>query len=670
MSVPQHRIFDHVLIIIFENQYRSYVMKNPYMRRLAAQGINLANHFGNMHPSQTNYVSSIAGELCNITYDWPPYPPALSQRTIVDLIEESPHGLRWKAYLQSYVKMRWKQGLKPSDYPTPFPIPGEMWAMWGEPFNTLPQPPYPYAFFHNPFSLFEQVLNNPARWDKLEDESAFYRDLLTGDFPEYAWFSPNLWNDGHYTYGTCDEPSERAPALVDQQAQWLESFLGTLRFPGPDSLLPPRTLVVVTYDEADFEAAYDADSKSDYDGPNQIYTVLLGDMIKPGVREEGSNHYSVLKTIEKNFGLPSLGKNDHDSNWLQFLWGREFGWRQPAETPIVAGAAVTAAGFDGLLYVVYAGEENALKLRTFDGINWSAEQPVAGQSAAGVEMASLGNNLILVYKDDGGNLNSLTYTPDGGWSPGPQTIVNEPVGAFSVTAIDFNNTMMLAYAASDGSIYSMLLTESGWGEPIPVGFGTDGDLVLAVLGPSLYLIHKVVGNNQMNVVSYNTADFNVVTIASPDSGGSSNNTTRDAWSPSEYPVAYYWRGPNPVTPGEDEPLLRPYEGGTPLATATLDGVIHLAHPGGAGTHVLTETFSLSGIMTPANPVSYGSDDTDTSNGYGTLAEAGWSLQKPISGVSIRQSGGLTMARFGSRLALLFQPPGRETLWISLGGYGD
>jgi hypothetical protein len=50
MSTTSERIFDRVLIIVLENEYRSYVMNNPYMRWLARQGIELANHFGNMHP--------------------------------------------------------------------------------------------------------------------------------------------------------------------------------------------------------------------------------------------------------------------------------------------------------------------------------------------------------------------------------------------------------------------------------------------------------------------------------------------------------------------------------------------------------------------------------------------------------------------------------------------
>ena len=72
MSDSEKRVFNHILIIMFENQYRSYVMQNPYMRGLATQGIDMVNSFGVMHPSQTNYITSIAGELCNITDDDPP----------------------------------------------------------------------------------------------------------------------------------------------------------------------------------------------------------------------------------------------------------------------------------------------------------------------------------------------------------------------------------------------------------------------------------------------------------------------------------------------------------------------------------------------------------------------------------------------------------------------
>lgn len=710
MSNARDRVFDHILIIVLENEYRSYVMKNPFFRDLAKRGIDLANHFGNMHPSQTNYVSSVAGELCNITYDWPPYPPLLPQRTIVDLLEEARPKLRWKAYLQGNVKTLWRPDLQPKEFSVPFPVPDQLWVKCPPPFKGLAQPPYPYAYFHNPFFLFERIVRSRERWDNIEDEAAFWRDLLTGDFPEFAWFSPDLWNDGHYLYGTAEEPADRAP-LIEQQAQWLKQFFAGLRFPGPQSLLPPRTLVVVTYDEADFDTDYDAHAGSTYDGPNQIYTVLLGDTISPGIRVEGSNHYSMLKTVEKNFGLPSLGKNDADSNWWQFLWGGQFAWHPPEETPIVTVGAVAAAALGRALYVVYAGANGALRFRSFDGGKWSKEQPVASAAGSGVALIARRDALLLVYKDADGNLNELDYASGRGWSATPRALVPGPVGAFAVAAIDFNHTAMLAYAGSDGALYSLARTASGWGERVAVGHKTDGDLTLAVLGPSLYLIHKAAGSDRMQVVSYNTADFNVVTVPQAN-GGPDSDTVKDAWSPSEFPVAYYWYGPAPRTPDTDQPLLRPYLGAAPFAAATLDGVIHFAHAQPGDARVMTETFSLGGILTPKNPVSWITEAKarlrsvgparqhrsrysiwaqfvdqpgsgvmkqaiteakekapPTSNGFGTLAEAGWSLQQPIARLRNHGGGGLAMARCGERLMLLSQPQAGGQIYLSVGDYG-
>ncbi len=184
-GAPTRRAFDHVLVIMFENQYRSYVIANPYMRQLARQGIQLGNFFGVMHPSQTNYIASIAGALCNVTTDDPV--PLIDERTIVDLIEEAPGRLQWKAYMDSYIPQA-----------TP----------WTPQFT--PQDAHPYHVKHNPFASFSTIVRNEARWRRVESEAAFFSDLLNGEFPEYAWFSPNVWNDGHWLNGTT--PGVQAPS--------------------------------------------------------------------------------------------------------------------------------------------------------------------------------------------------------------------------------------------------------------------------------------------------------------------------------------------------------------------------------------------------------------------------------------------------------------------------
>jgi hypothetical protein len=111
MSFGAQRVFDRVLVVMFENQCRSYVLDNAFFRRLADQGIELGNYHGVMHPSQTNYIAAVAGELCGVTEDNPPQ-ALLTQRTIVDLLEEAP----------TWLTDRQSNGPKPLGIPSPVVI--------------------------------------------------------------------------------------------------------------------------------------------------------------------------------------------------------------------------------------------------------------------------------------------------------------------------------------------------------------------------------------------------------------------------------------------------------------------------------------------------------------------------------------------------------------------
>jgi hypothetical protein len=43
-----------------------------------------------------------------------------------------------------------------------------------------------------------------------------------------------------------------------------------------------------------------------------------------GFEEEGDNHYSLLRTIERNSASGHQSKNDDGANWFQQLWHRGF----------------------------------------------------------------------------------------------------------------------------------------------------------------------------------------------------------------------------------------------------------------------------------------------------------------------------------------------------------
>jgi phosphatidylinositol-3-phosphatase len=73
-------------------------------------------------------------------------------------------------------------------------------------------------------------------------------------------------------------------------------------------------LVIVTFDESGGNA------------DNRIYTLFLGDMVKSAAQQDPAamgrryTHYSVLRTIEDNFGLEPLTANDRDAQPITDIW--------------------------------------------------------------------------------------------------------------------------------------------------------------------------------------------------------------------------------------------------------------------------------------------------------------------------------------------------------------
>jgi phosphatidylinositol-3-phosphatase len=58
-----------------------------------------------------------------------------------------------------------------------------------------------------------------------------------------------------------------------------------------------NSLLIVTWDEDDNTSV------------NQIPTIFVGPMVKPGQYSEKINHYNVLRTLEAIYGLPYAGQS-------------------------------------------------------------------------------------------------------------------------------------------------------------------------------------------------------------------------------------------------------------------------------------------------------------------------------------------------------------------------
>ncbi|MFL6337104.1 MAG: alkaline phosphatase family protein [Pyrinomonadaceae bacterium] len=273
------KAFERIFIIIFENEHRSAVLANDYMRGLAARGVNLSNYFGVAHPSQPNYIAAVAG-LPFVKDDT--CPSNLPQTNIVDLLEAK--GVTWKAYMEDL-----PAGDKPKDKAVCKSQDGL------------------YFRKHNPFISFNNVRNKPDRLSKIVNAKQLQIDIQNDELPRYSWYTPNIQNDGH-SIPDDFKPNEHG-RNVDFLAKYLEDFLEPLL---KKPAFTKGTLVVIIFDE----------SFQSHD--NQVYAVLLGDMVEANsVQSEHYTHFSLLRTVEENFQLDTLGRMDLTARWFKFLWGLE-----------------------------------------------------------------------------------------------------------------------------------------------------------------------------------------------------------------------------------------------------------------------------------------------------------------------------------------------------------
>lgn len=249
------RRFDRVLVVVLENKDYAQVAADPYFAGLAARGALLTHYTATHHPSYPNYLALVAGRSFGVDGNDQVDLPR-DAASIADLLEA--RGLSWAQYAEGY----------------PGGCAVQASAARGQ-----------YQRKHVPFMSFRGITGEPQRCARVQPGDRIDFSAL----PNFAIYTPSMCHDGH---DLCARGGDR----LAQSAFWLRGFL--------EPLLANRaamrgTLVVVTFDEA---------ARRDR---NHVYAVLLGDMIAPGTRVDRCyDHYNLLRTIEDNFGLGTLGGED------------------------------------------------------------------------------------------------------------------------------------------------------------------------------------------------------------------------------------------------------------------------------------------------------------------------------------------------------------------------
>jgi hypothetical protein len=249
----------HVFVVVMENHSYAEVWNKsttPYITSLGNSFTRATNYHAITHPSLPNYLDLFAGSNYSITNDCSPSSTChINAKNLADNLEAK--GLTWKGYMES-----------------------------------MPSPCYlttsgTYAPKHNPFIYFDDIRTNSTRCKAhVVPFSALAADLQSASTtPNYAMISPNQCNDMHdCSIGTGDTwLKNHIPAILNSPACTVD-----------------KCLVALTWDEDDSSQS------------NQVLTIFAGSGAKTGGAASSASytHFSLLRTVENIFGLPTQTTKD------------------------------------------------------------------------------------------------------------------------------------------------------------------------------------------------------------------------------------------------------------------------------------------------------------------------------------------------------------------------
>ncbi|KIJ21416.1 hypothetical protein PAXINDRAFT_94998 [Paxillus involutus ATCC 200175] len=254
--------FDRIIQIWLENTDFAQASTQAVFQNLSTQGITLSAYYGVTHTSEPNYLAAGGGDFCGLYDDILEFIPN-NMSTVVDLLDEK--DISWAMY---------QENMPTDDYAG---------------FNfTNPDGYTYYVRKHNPLVIYDSVALNSTRGPRIRNFNDFAVDLGNNTIPQWVFVTPNLRNDGHDT-------------SVAYASSWLSFWLVPLL--QDPNFNTPRTLILLTFDENETETEN-----------NQVYSILLGGIIPENLKNTTDDtfytHYSTLSTVEANWDLGNLGRQD------------------------------------------------------------------------------------------------------------------------------------------------------------------------------------------------------------------------------------------------------------------------------------------------------------------------------------------------------------------------
>ena len=305
--------YKHVFVIVEENKDFSQIMNPavaPNFVRLARQNGTAENFFGEVHPSEANYLAMLGGDTFGIHDDDAFYcAPAstephcdhagapgyvahtLDARHLGDQLRTN--GLSWKGYYES------------------IPQPGSLAVLSGDRrvgegagLSAL------YASKHSGFVNFRDVQTDPDRASLLVGFEQLEVDMKTSKLPSFALIVPNQCNEMHGLSGE-GVPGDCNARDVEQLIGRGDRVIGELvgKLQATQAWKSRENMaIVITFDEGAGGSTggccgVTPGAPSNYGG-GHIPTIVITNHGPRGLRDlTPYNHYSLLRTIEDAFGI-------------------------------------------------------------------------------------------------------------------------------------------------------------------------------------------------------------------------------------------------------------------------------------------------------------------------------------------------------------------------------
>jgi phosphatidylinositol-3-phosphatase len=278
--------YQHIFVIMLENHSFDETFNNPAtpaINALANKYGLATNYFGATHPSEPNYVASIAGSFFGIQDDASYTTHTITSPSVADQLDAK--NLTWKTYQQA------------------LPFAGFTGTTFPSSSIAL------YASKHNPFINFATVQSNPSLLDRMVPDTQLEADLATGDVPNFGYIVPDQCHDMHgIGGGVCSDPT----SLFSSADAYVNATVTALTH--AEFWDHGNNAIVVTWDEDDFSATNLGCCDANPGGGHVETIVITNHGPRHTTDSTAFNHYSLLATIQKAFGLGCLNNTCDTAN--------------------------------------------------------------------------------------------------------------------------------------------------------------------------------------------------------------------------------------------------------------------------------------------------------------------------------------------------------------------